>query len=239
MFEKHKEAKAEAERNHAVQLREQDAERLLSVATQSHEVLMAAKLEKTFGVASGIVLKKSETAFGTVSGAGLVEPRRAPGQWAGASHGVSFKVAKGVRYRVGQSRGHFVQGEERPTVIDTGTFAVTDQRCVFVGTKRSTEWSYSKLLGFSLDGDALVIFNVSNRQKASGVLYGKEHEAIFDTLIAAAIARFQGRDSHEQLIAEFEQVYREDYAAWQHAAQLARPPDELGSSARGTPFGST
>ena len=37
-------------------------------------------------------------------------------------------------------------------MTDTGSFVVTNQRCVFVGSKRSTDWAFSKLLGYSLDG---------------------------------------------------------------------------------------
>ena len=65
---------------------------------------------------------------------------------------------------------------EVPTVTDTGSFVVTNQRCVFVGSKRSTDWSYSKLLGYSLDGEAVAMFDVSNRQNATGVKYRLENE---------------------------------------------------------------
>lgn len=50
-------------------------------------------------------LRRGERAFYVVANAALVEPRRAAGQWVGRSSGWSFRVARGVYYRVGASRG--------------------------------------------------------------------------------------------------------------------------------------
>jgi len=215
MFEKRKAAAAELDRQTAVN-------RAAHAATQAHEAMEAARLEHTSRL-DGVMLKKGEDAYLSVQGAGLIEPRRAPGQWSGGSHGVSFRVAKGVSYRVGASRGTYTQGAERPTMIDTGLFAVTNQRCLFVGGKRTTEWLYTKLVGFSLDGAATAVFNVSNRQKASGVVYTADVEHICDTVIAAAIAQFQGPEQHAALVAELEADYRVAWHEWRTAEQAALP----------------
>ena len=216
MFDKHKAEKAAAE--HAVEV-----ERLRAEAQRSHDLWQAAKLDGTMMASSeGLILKKGEVAYGSVKGAGLVEPRRLPGHWAGGSHGVSIHVAKGLNYRVGQSRGTFTQGAEVPTVIDTGLFTITNQRCVFVGPKRSVEWAYAKLLGFSLEAHATAIFNVSNRQKASGVTYPAQFEATCGTIIAAAIAQFQGDDNHRAFVAEMEGEYSSAWHAW-NALQAEGP----------------
>ncbi len=215
MFEKQKAERAATDHAAAVA-------QAAAVAHEAHAAWQASKLEQTVPSVSGVMLKKDEVAYGTIIGAGLVEPRRAPGQWSGASHGMSFHVAKGVNYRVGQSRGTYTQGEERPTVIDSGLFVITNQRCLFVGSKRSTEWAYSKLLGFSLEGVGVAIFNVSNRQKASGVSYSPNLETVFDAIVAAAIARFQGEDSHRALVAELEANYAATYNAW-NSLQTAGP----------------
>src|SRR5437899_5058857 len=57
-------------------------------------------------------LKRNEHAFFTLSGAGLVEARRGPGHWVGGYSGFSFRVAKGVRYHIGGTRGHYIEGQE-------------------------------------------------------------------------------------------------------------------------------
>jgi len=58
-----------------------------------------------------------------VDGATLIEPRRGPGHWQGRNQGVSIPVPglHGVRYRVGATHGTYVQGQEQPTAIDTGS----------------------------------------------------------------------------------------------------------------------
>jgi hypothetical protein len=170
------------------------------------------------------MLKKGEVAYGAIDGAAFVEPKRPPGHWAGRSSGYSIRIAKGVNYRVGSNRGRYVQGEEKPTITDRGMFVVTSQRCLFNGDKKSTQWEYSKLLGYSLDGEAIAIFNVSNRQKATGVAYTTEVEPIFDSMIAAAIAKFHSDEAHAEVVAELEQDYRDAYDRWQQSQTGALPP---------------
>jgi hypothetical protein len=116
-----------------------------------------------------------------------------PGHWQGGYSGFSFRIAKGVRYHVGGTRGSYAQGEEVPTPIDTGTVTVTDQRVVFQGAKQAREWLFSKLLGYqhsaSMPWTAL---QVSNRQKVSGVLYDKAHAEDFHFTLALALANYRG-----------------------------------------------
>src|SRR5256885_10850015 len=47
--------------------------------------------------APGFVLKAGERPFMLIRGVALIEPRATPGHWKGASQGVSFRIAKGVR----------------------------------------------------------------------------------------------------------------------------------------------
>jgi hypothetical protein len=118
-------------------------------------------LSEATGDVPGVMLKAGEVAYAVVEGAAFVEPKRAPGQWKGRSQGTSIRVAKGVRYRVGGSNGTFQQGEERPTPTDTGTFLITNQRFIFVGSKRTTEWAYSELISYA-DGPGTAFFNLSD-----------------------------------------------------------------------------
>lgn len=125
------------------------------------------------GADAGIMLKAGEVALWS-GAASLVEPRRQQGHYSGAYSGVSFRVAKGVRYTVGGSRGHYVPGPEVQTPIDSGRVVVTTGRVVFVGGKATREWAFSKLVSMdSSADDATVLISVSNRQKVSGVHLGK------------------------------------------------------------------
>lgn len=121
------------------------------------------------GLSVSLILKPGEQAVWVGDGQ-LVEPRRGPGHYVGGSQGFSFRVAKGVRYHVGASRGHFIPGDEVQSVIDQGTVTVTTQRVVFTGSKATREWTFAKLLDTEISQDrSLVLIHVSNRQKVSGV----------------------------------------------------------------------
>jgi hypothetical protein len=87
-------------------------------------------------------------------------------EYKGGSHGVSFRIMKGVSYRVGQHRGQMEVVGSRLEIADTGTLVVTSQRVVFTGTRRSQEVRYDKLLNLNVYADGIQ-FHVSNRQTPS------------------------------------------------------------------------
>ena len=125
------------------------------------------------GDAQGLVLARGETALFAVRGAALIEPRRGAGHYQGGYSGVSLHIAKGVSYRIGGTRGHYVPGPETQTPVDVGTAVITTTRVVFTGTKATREWAYAKLLGVddSPDGHALLL-HVANRERVSGLVVG-------------------------------------------------------------------
>lgn len=156
VFEKRKAAKAAAE-----------TELLRSTLTA-----MIAVGEGRASPETPLRLVPRERAVYRLDRAGLFETRRGSGQWSGRSSGVSIPVGLGIRVRTGQSRGHYVQGAESPTVIDTGTVTFTDQRVVFLGSKYTRVWDFSKLLGIEHNARAKqTAIQVSNREKTSGFTY--------------------------------------------------------------------
>ncbi|MGA8922075.1 MAG: hypothetical protein WB682_02940, partial [Candidatus Dormiibacterota bacterium] len=135
--------------------------------------------------------------FYKVTGAALVEERRGPTQWRGGSHGVSFPIGsiggRSIRYRVGATRGHIVQGTPSPTAIDSGTIFVTNQRVVFEGANQTRECLFAKLIGFQHDdAEGFTTFSVSNRQKPMIVHYGPQLSGAFDFRLDLALAHFRG-----------------------------------------------
>jgi hypothetical protein len=86
-------------------------------------------------------------------------------EWRGGSSGVSFRVAPGVRYRVGSSRGHVVTLGTQLQVADTGLLAITNQRAAYLGSRKTVEMPYSKLIGMQVYSDG-ISFSLSNRQNA-------------------------------------------------------------------------
>jgi hypothetical protein len=107
--------------------------------------------------------------------ASLVEPRPQAGHYVGGYQSVSFHVpgTKSMRYRVGGSRGTYVQGAEVPTPVDySGTIIITTKRAVYAGMTRSREWAWDQLLGYEQDvADRFIAIQVSNRQETSGFGY--------------------------------------------------------------------
>jgi len=150
--------------------------------------------------------KAGERVYLCVQGAALVEPRRGPGHWEGRSQGVSVRVpgTRSMRYRVGASRGQYVQGAERPTPIDNGELVVTDHRAVFLGQQQTREWDWSKLLGIEhADNLPWTSIAVSNRQKTSGVLYDVANEEQIRFTLDLAVATAEG--TRPQFVAELTQ----------------------------------
>lgn len=157
---------------------------------------------------SGLIGKPGERAYAILQGAALIEPRRLPGHWNGHNQGVSFPIYKGIRYRVGATKGTYQQGEERPTPIDSGVALISDQRVVFAGEKATREWLYSKLIGFHHDEHLpWTAIQVSNRQKVSGILYTEQTITLVRFRFELALAVYG--DTREAFAASMERQLNE------------------------------
>ena len=140
-----------------------------------------------------LVLKSGERLVYVMSGGGLFEPRRERGHWSGRSAGFSVPVTDGIRFRVGKSAGTYVQGQEKPTIIDTGDISFTTQRVVFQGGKYTREWLFSKLVGVVHDANQpCTAIQVSNREKTSGIVYAGLSPEIVRLKLEVAVAIFNG-----------------------------------------------
>ena len=131
---------------------------------------------------NGLVLKKDEHPVAVVMVAGLVEVKRGQGHFVAGSAGMSVRVAKGMRVRAGQTRGHMVPGDEAETQIDSGSAVITNTRIVFSGSRQTREWKFDNLVGRNLVGNrqmSWIELPVSNRQKMSALSFPKtEGEAV-------------------------------------------------------------
>jgi hypothetical protein len=144
--------------------------------------------------APGFEERKGERTFAILNGVALIEPRRQPGTVQGRSSGYSFRIAKGVNYRIGASKGTFVPGADVPTPIDQGTAFVTNQRVVFRGDKATREWAWSKLISLDHDDDLpWTSLPVSNRQKTSGLYYDEPNASLVRYRLQQGLAHYQGK----------------------------------------------
>ena len=184
MFEKHHEKRLEKEHEDA--LAKWQAER------DGYSELV--QLAESFNglPTNEVVLAPGEALFYKVAGAALLDSR-STGHWEGASSGFSVPIGVGVRYRVGATHGHYVQGEPTLAAIDRGTLYVTNRRVVFTGPKQTREVAFAKLVGFRHDDQAgSTTFSVSNRQKPVTVHYGPGLSAHFDFRLDLALAHYRG-----------------------------------------------
>jgi len=63
----------------------------------------------------------------------------------GGSSGVSFRVARGVRFNIGRQRGHSVS-ETAAVTTSTGELVITNKRLAFLGDRKSLAIKFEKLL---------------------------------------------------------------------------------------------
>jgi hypothetical protein len=68
-------------------------------------------------------------------------------RYVGGSQGFSFRIAKGVYYRIGGFAGTPVETTER-IYVDTGPFAVTNKHVYFGGTKKPLRIRHDKIVSF-------------------------------------------------------------------------------------------
>lgn len=78
--------------------------------------------------------------------------------------------------------------------IDMGEVFLTSQRVQFMGSRQSREWAFSKLIGLQPSDDgSWTALPVTNRQKVSGIGYGKEMAFEVNFWLELALAEYQGR----------------------------------------------
>jgi hypothetical protein len=88
--------------------------------------------------------------------AALLEERVVDRQYVGASAGVRFRVMNGVSVGFGQQRGRMVS-QTGITIVSSGTIALTKDRVIFSGNKKSVTIPFTKVLGVSAYANAFDI----------------------------------------------------------------------------------
>lgn len=167
-------------------------------------------------------LKPSERLLVEVPRAGLVEMRSTRGSYQGGSTGVSFRIAKGVSYRVGAHRGVYEPGPEELRTIDRGLVSVTTRRVIFAGPSKTREWAFDKLLNIGEDpAKGVLMMAVSNRQKTSGILVGPKGLPQLDAAVdlGIAVSEGAGQEFADQVGDAFRQLQTE-------VAELAERPSQ-------------
>lgn len=201
MFQKHKAKVAEQKYETAVAAWEHQVEAMTNYINTA----------QTFrgNDTNEIMLKPGELLFFKVTNASLVGEKRGAGHYEGKSSGVSIPVGhighSTVRYHVGQSKGHFVQGAPYAAAVDVGTAYITNKRVIFEGNKQTRECNFDKLLGVSHDQQqGSTTISVTNRQKPTTIHYGVEVLPSFVFRLELALANY--KDTVPKLVEQFKQA---------------------------------
>jgi len=121
---------------------------------------------------SPVVLKKGETVH-FADRAVLKELKSVSLGYSGGSHGVSFRIAKGIRYRVGAHRGHIVK-EDRFVETSRGVLLITNQRLFlhpFLGHK-PLSIPLNKILSYQCFNNGIEVYK-EGREKGYFFAIGK------------------------------------------------------------------
>lgn len=122
-------------------------------------------------IATGLVLKAKEVAALDVTATLCRFATKT--RYVGASQGVSIPLGHGLRYRVSSYRGQPVQSQYLARV-DTGHLVVTNQRLVFLGSKRDVSVPIAKLLHLEPYSDAV---GIGREGKESRDVFMVQHPA--------------------------------------------------------------
>lgn len=102
-----------------------------------------------------IALQRGEVCHWVESGSQYIEEQSRRVRVSG-SQGMSFRIAKGLTYRVGASQGYSYSVPYN-AVVDLGALVVTNKRVAYVGARRSFSIPYGKLLGFQAFENAIQV----------------------------------------------------------------------------------
>ncbi len=111
---------------------------------------------------SPVLLKRKEELQVVLPNMALWEPRSVR-QSVGGYGGPSFRIAKGVSWRLGAFKAQSESHEEL-RAIDQGRFTLTSKRLVFSGAKRTVDINLNKLVSIEPYSDGIAV-RTSGRQK--------------------------------------------------------------------------
>jgi len=111
---------------------------------------------------SPVLLKRKEELQVVLPNVALWEPRSVR-QSVGGYGGPSFRIAKGVSWRLGAFKAQSESHEEL-RAIDQGRFTLTNKRLIFSGAKRTVDINLNKLVSIEPYSDGIAV-RTSGRQR--------------------------------------------------------------------------
>jgi hypothetical protein len=137
---------------------------------------------------ANIILRKGELVHWSEP-ASILEERVLRRGYVGGSSGFSFRIARGVSYRVGAHRGQLVS-ETGVVPVSIGDFILTSKRAIFRGDRKAFNTAWDKILDVHFYSDGIRLTTTS-RSKPTVIQF--QHDGaveIVGALIAAIVNRF-------------------------------------------------
>jgi hypothetical protein len=116
---------------------------------------------------SDVGLHMAEKLISVLPGSMLYEPRSVR-VYQGGSSGTSIRVAKGMSFRVGGSRGH-AESHDEIRLIDQGDFIITSQRVIFCGSTRTVTIDFDQIVCTTPFADGV---RISKERRDKPYLFG-------------------------------------------------------------------
>jgi hypothetical protein len=131
----------------------------------------ATRLVAGAGASSAnFALKPGEILLDTLNNVNLLEWVSTGSTYQGGSAGFSFRVMRGVSYRVGRTSGQLIKNPPALRIVDTGTVNFTTERITFVGLRETRAYDVAKILDLQIDHNGqTVMISVSNRKTPSAL----------------------------------------------------------------------
>lgn len=135
---------------------------------------------------AGIQLRAGEQAF-WMTAVRLFEERVVRRETVGRSSGVTFRIMRGVSYRIGGSRGHSVPVTASVEVA-RGNLVITDARLVFLGDRQTVTIALDDVVGVDPYTNAIVV-HAEKRKQPVQFFYQQLEEAEFVAQVIAHVLR--------------------------------------------------
>lgn len=139
---------------------------------------------------SNVVLFKGETPY-WVEPVDLIEEKTIKHHYSGGSRGVSFRVMKGVSYRVGGHRGTMT-AEKGLVVVSSGNMIITNKRIIMTGDRKSFAIKLNNLLGTELFTNAIYLSENGKANQRLIRFQEKGNHDIIGAVLTYAINHFEG-----------------------------------------------
>lgn len=137
---------------------------------------------------TNLITQKGEKVY-WVEPSTLAEEKVLRRRYEGGSQGMSFRIMKGVSYRVGGHRGHLVS-ETGVVAVSTGELIITSQRVIFRGDKKSFATKLDKILDVQLFTNGFQ-FSENNKSKPRLIKFAQEgNHDIIGAVLSYAINHY-------------------------------------------------